>query len=101
MTNTERFTKLAKIGHESAQCAFGDDMPPASEVWQFLLDNAGCEIISDCGLYIWMQDSAPETMPEEFGHAYDAFKAGEILAEDSPRWTPETARQRIGGTFGS
>jgi hypothetical protein len=87
MTNTERFTQLAQIGHESAQCAFGDDMPPAHVVWSFLLCNAGDGVISDPALDLYMQgrqtlmddcmdDDAPETMPDAFGRAYDALVAG-------------------------
>ena len=72
MTNYERMHKLAEIGYESALCAFGsdpDDMPDADMVWGFLLCNTDC--IEDAGLSVWMQDSAPEEMPEEFWNAYD------------------------------
>ena len=78
MTNEQRYLELAKIGYESAQDAFGadpDGLPPAHVVWSFLLSNAGCELIEDPALDVWLEDSAPEDMPVAFGRAYDALAA--------------------------
>lgn len=83
MTNhDERLRKLAQIGQASAECAFRpDDMPPASVVWSFLLSSAGDGVIDDCALDIYMQDSAPETMPPDFGAYY-----AEYVERAEARW---------------
>lgn len=78
MTNLdEMLRKLAQIGHESAECAFGEDpegLPPAKEVWSFLLCNCGeGDFIDDPALDAWMEDSAPETMPADFGVYYAEY----------------------------